>query len=317
MISVSDGVLSTLCQKFGIVRERLTEAAGDNPDSDCASYNFLSDHGRMALKIISREAGEAIDKTVCRLGYAAYLGSNGVKIACPEPDINGGFYETDGENGLLYIAYITKLYPGRNPNNDELTDKRAESWGRITGRLHSVSLAYKGSHDGNAPDYKDEMTSFASMCRDRDIRSAWLRMGELIAGFSAVPNGTAFIINDNHQRNILVNGSEISVADFRYSAVQFLIQDIAAAGQGLMFGEAGGMLEPFTDIDRLRRFYSSFIEGYERENTLDVSWYSHIGEFINYRRLMLYTCLQDWLETQPFIQNAFKRRILDPPKFVL
>ena len=76
----------------------------------------------------------------------------------------------------------------------------------------------------------------------------------------------------------------------------------------------GGMFSEVKDTEQLKRFFDSFINGYETQNYLEAVWYDRIPMFVNYRRMLLFTCMQDWLNTEPDIKNGFIKNILDPQK---
>lgn len=124
-----------------------------------------------------------------------------------------------------------------------------------------------------------------------------------------------FIHNDNHQGNIFVQGKQITLMDFDCVCRQFFMQDIITPVQGIMFDEVGGMMAPFTNVDKLKHFFECFLEGYEAEYHLEDKWYQQIPTFLNYRRMLLFTCMQDWLSTQPELKRAFKAMILELPLF--
>jgi Ser/Thr protein kinase RdoA (MazF antagonist) len=126
-----------------------------------------------------------------------------------------------------------------------------------------------------------------------------------------------FIHNDNHQRNILVLNRNITIIDFDCAGRQFFIQDITTPAQGIMFDITGGMLSPLHDSTRLKRFFDSFVNGYEKENHLADFWYKEITTFINYRRLLLFTCMQDWLNTEPGLKDGIIGNIKNPPQILI
>lgn len=108
-----------------------------------------------------------------------------------------------------------------------------------------------------------------------------------------------------------MNGTDITLIDFDCAADQFFMQDITTPAQGIMFDITGGMISKVNDEDRLKRFFDSFISGYETQNHLDNKWYEKIPMFINYRRMLLFTCMQDWLNTEPELKRGMKKNILD------
>lgn len=77
------------------------------------------------------------------------------------------------------------------------------------------------------------------------------------------------------------------------------------------------MFSPLRDTERLKCFFHSFINGYEKENHLSDFWYKQLNTFVNYRRLLLYTCMQDWLNTEVELKNNLIENIKNPPQILL
>ena len=118
-----------------------------------------------------------------------------------------------------------------------------------------------------------------------------------------------FIHNDNHQMNIITSDKGIAVIDFDCAECHFFANDILLPIQGLLFDVSGGMMNPITDIDVLKRFYYHFLKGYRTENNIDGFWLKNLGIFLEYRRLLLYTVMQDWLSNDKAADEAFLNMI--------
>jgi Ser/Thr protein kinase RdoA (MazF antagonist) len=84
--------------------------------------------------------------------------------------------------------------------------------------------------------------------------------------------------------------------------------DITTPLQGLLF-DIGGMYRPCDDPSVLERFKTSFLNGYEQENHIDSFWLNEFDTFVQYRRILLFTVLQDYLDTNPPLKDAFKAMI--------
>ena len=74
------------------------------------------------------------------------------------------------------------------------------------------------------------------------------------------------------------------------------------------------MFSEVREREQLKRFFDNFINGYEKQNHLDQLRYDRIPLFVNYRRMLLFTCMQDWLNTVPEIKNGFIKSISEPQK---
>ena len=56
-----------------------------------------------------------------------------------------------------------------------------------------------------------------------------------------------------------------------------------------------------------------WLEGYEREHHLSREWLDQLDLFIAYRRVLLFTVMQGWLQSKPDLRSAWKQMILDEP----
>jgi Ser/Thr protein kinase RdoA (MazF antagonist) len=206
---------------------------------------------------------------------------------------------------------------GRNPGSNELTDDLVQEWGKITGKLHRVTKKFSELNINSNFSYKEELAFFKNWCADPIGKSAWSEMESYLDTLPKGQDDYGFIHNDNHQKNILVSDKNITLIDFDCAGRQFFIQDITTPAQGIMFDITGGMSSPLSDAQRLKRFFDGFINGYEKENHLTNFWYNELTTFVNYRRLLLFTCMQDWINTKPEVKSNFIMNIKNPPQILL
>lgn len=318
MEAVTGRAMAEICQKWGIDPGTLAFLGGGRGDSDGIVYAYPSARGKMVLKILALGENDAdrLAALEVRARFARHLGESGIPVACPEPGADGSLYAESVDGGLRYVAVTMAYREGHTPENAELTDGFARAWGRLTGRAHRAAKSFR---EGDVPalNYGRELNGFAELCRDPDAGAAWREMGAFLAALPRTADDYGFIHNDNHQRNILADGDGIALIDFDCAMRQFFLHDVTTPLQGLMFEEAGGMLSPLGDGARLGRFLSSFLEGYERENHLDLFWCERITQFVNYRRLLLFTVMQDWLDTRAELKKGFLQNIRKPPEIWL
>lgn len=105
---------------------------------------------------------------------------------------------------------------------------------------------------------------------------------------------------------------DLTVIDFDCAECYFFANDIFLPIQGLLFDVTGGMMNPITKMDVINRFYKHFMEGYRTENEIDDFWLEQMGVFLEYRRLLLYTVMQDWLSNDKGANDAFLAMIENP-----
>jgi amicoumacin kinase len=154
------------------------------------------------------------------------------------------------------------------------------------------------------------------MCEDAEVRAAWESMRLRLEQLPVSRDSFGFIHNDPHIQNILYDGEKIVLLDFDVATYHWFACDIAIACQAMLFARTGGMERPLSDRQPLLDFIRDFKAGYEEENRLDSFWWEQIDLFIQYRRLLLFTVMQGWLNTTPDIRASWKEMILSEPQLL-
>lgn len=318
MITVTSKALTELCNKLSIKEKELVFIGGGREDSDGILYSYDLGKEKIVIKILAfpEHEQDKLTSFETRVKFANYLGENGINLSYPILNQNGNIYETCYDNKHIYTAYVMNYFSGRTLENDDLTDELVHDWGKIIGKSHKVTKLFQDKVDVSNFSYKDEISFFHNWCKEPTVKSAWKEIENYLYVLPKGRDDYGFIHNDNHQRNVLYVDGNLTLIDFDCSGCQFFIQDITTPVQGLMFDKTGGMISPVYDNDRLKRFFDHFISGYEKENHLDNFWYGEINNFINYRRVLLYTCMQDWIDTNTELKNGFIQNIINPPKIM-
>lgn len=317
MIHITDKAKIELCEKLDIHHQELEFLGGGQEFSDGTVYTYYEQDKKKVLKVLAipeTEQGQ-LHKLKDRIKYANYIGEHGIKLAYPLSTKQGNLYEVSIDNGHTYVAYIMEFHEGKHPESSELTDELVYNWGKLTGKSHAITKAFTKQIDSQLYGYEEEIDFFMDWCKAPEIKEAWQGMKQYLSKLPRGIDDYGFIHNDNHQKNILINQKGITLIDFDCADKQFFMQDITTSAQGIMFDITGGMHSPFTNVDYLKHFLDRFIAGYETENHLEDKWYKELSTFINYRRMLLFTCMQGWLNTQPELKEGFIKTILEPPNF--
>ena len=171
----------------------------------------------------------------------------------------------------------------------------------------------------NALNWKNEIKSFIDMCGDdNELKSYWYAFYNDISELPSGSNYCGMIQNDPHMENILIHDDELYLIDFDVSNYHFFASDIAVAIQSVLFTLSGGMERPVKNKEALLRFVSYMLKGYYKECEMPNDALNTIDLFISYRRLLLFTVMQDWLKTKPDMLNSWKKMVIEkPPVFEL
>jgi Ser/Thr protein kinase RdoA (MazF antagonist) len=319
MIKVPSNVLATLCLAYQTTATDITYLGGGREDSDGIAYTFYLNDKKMVLKILAMDKPAEADLQALeeRLKFINYLGSQGIDIAFPVENCLHELYVTQDYGNYTFVAYSMNFYEGDNPKTDLLTTNLSYNWGKVIGKSHRVTKEYDTWKNFNSKPseygYLDEINFFTNWCKNEYVKTKWIEMGDTLGKLPKNRDSYGFIHNDNHQRNIIVKDSHITLIDFDCSFCQFFLQDIIVPVQGILFDLSGGMFNNIYNKEPIKRYFDEFLNGYESENHLDDFWLTQIDTFLNYRRMLLFTCMQGYLDTNDQLKKGFLNNIKEPP----
>jgi amicoumacin kinase len=328
MIPIPPDVLASLAADFGLTPADLSPLVAPNAGSDGATFSCVLDGQPRVFKVLAPSASDpyALRRLDERLQFAYYLGQHGARIVYPLPrPASQALFSTCPAGENLFIAYSMPLAAGHHPQVSEWTPALLRAWGAMVGATHRLTRAYptwqEVTEDGQQVlGWQQEWHDFYSWCRDPQVKDYWLVMREKLAALPVDRTCFGFIHNDPHMENILVDGDphhmpdvgpeHLTLLDFDVANCHWFITDISIALQSVLFRQSGGMDEPLHDPLAARRFLVHFMEGYQTENQLDRAWLAQLDLFINYRRALLFTVMQDWIETKPELHARWKNMVL-------
>lgn len=315
MKPLKEEIKKDLAAKFGLADAELVYLAGGREDSDGVVFTALRENKKLVLKISQADDEEHV-KSILR--FAHYLGECGIPIGSPIENQSGNIYEVAKDGDTLWIATLMEFIEGIVPDVNELQENESlvYQWGKLTGKMHKAAKEYpvwKNVCEGDERyGFESEIDSFISRSPNAFIKEKWQEMKERLKALPINRDTYGFIHNDNHQMNIIASDNVISVIDFDCAECHFFVNDILLPVQGLLFDVTGGMMTPISKPEVLQEFYRHFMEGYRTEKELDTFWLGQLGVFLEYRRLLLYTVLQDWLSNDREADEAFLNMIKRP-----
>ncbi len=322
MIKVPPPVLSALCAAARLTPEDLTYLGGGRIDSDGISYTYHQDGQAYVLKILAfqQNSPDALLRLEERLKFVHYLGEHGAPIINPLPRQDGSLYAVQPDGEHLFVAYTYQKIEGGSAGRLAWLAPIARPWGMTVGKLHRLAQAYPtwerspvGDTGRSVLGWREEWQGFYDQCPDWEVKKRWQSIGERLEALPVQRDCFGFIHNDPHAGNILVTPSRIFLLDFDVANYHWFINDIAITLQSLLFGQTGGLDRPLASAEPLRQFLDEFMEGYRWENQLDPFWLSQVDLFIAYRRVLGFIVMQEWLNSKPSHQRAWKAMILDEP----
>ena len=326
MIPVPSQVLEQLAAFYGVQADQLRRFGGGREDSDGIVYSYPSGTGRQLLKILAIPEKDQHRGLFCldeRLRFVRFLGEHQAPIVYPLLSPQGNLYESTFMDGHLWVGYSMDIAPGELMDGKTWQPDFYRNWGKTIGMLHRLAKEYPAWENSIDPEtgaayltWREEWQSFVDWCQDEDVKRKWGEIGARLAALPVTQEVYGFIHNDPHIMNLLFDGQKITVLDFDVANHHWFINDIAIACQGLLFSLAGGMERPVHHPQKVRDFLRLFMEGYETENHLPEGWLDQIDLFIAYRRLLLFTVMQGWINSKPDLLKSWKQMILEEPEVV-
>lgn len=320
MIKVTDKALASLCGSYQIKTGDLTFLGGGREDSDGIAYSYRANGNKKVLKILAvkkedRTELKALDE---RLAFVHFLGTHGIDIAYPEENKGHSFYVTYEDEAYIFFAYSMSFCEGECPKTEQLATDLSYRWGKLMGKAHKVIKAYpiwknitvRPSEYG----YTDEISFFEDWCKDETVKGKWREMNDTLSKLPINRDTYGFIHNDNHQHNIITRDNHITLIDFDCASCHFFLTDIVVPAQGIMFDLSGGIAQPVYNKEPLKRYFDYFLNGYETENHLEDYWLKQIDTFINYRRLLLFTVMQGYLNYNTELKDSMINMIKETPE---
>ncbi|SFU48129.1 Ser/Thr protein kinase RdoA involved in Cpx stress response, MazF antagonist [Clostridium sp. DSM 8431] len=324
MVEVSDEILDKLCKPYGISRSQLSFLGGGRKDSDGIVYTYNTKYGERVLKILAVPLNKKENYIAFkeRFEYAKFLVLKGINITYPILNNKGKLYEFFCDKKYTYIAYTMMFVKGKSPIKfEDLTDELIYNWGKIIGKAHNASKKFRIWKNISSFQYEfgfiDEVDNFYNKCKNEIVKGELLEVLKKMSSMPINRDTYGFIHNDNHENNILVNDKKITLIDFEFASCQFFINDIVSIIQRVMFNECGGIYKPITNEKFSTNFLETFIKGYREENYLDEVFIKEIDTFINYRRLIVYVSMENYLDNNLAIKRGFLENIKNPPKILL
>ena len=319
---VPENILTEMAAAFGAARSGLTFLGGGREDGDGIVYAYTQGEHAYALKILAIEQNDlerAMVRIEARLRFANYIGEAGVRCAYPLALPDGTLFIQIPHGKDVFLGYrMHRFYPGSEQNAEHRGN--VTEYGRLIGRMHRLSKTYPfwwnmTDYAPTAlPGWAEELNGFYNWCADPEVKEVWQTLRAELSCLPANRGTHGFIHNDPQVQNILFDAQGIVLLDFDVANCQFFMTDIMIAAQGVLFSRSGGMERPCSDPDALKRFYHDFLDGYEQENHVDTFWLTRLDLFIQYRRALLFTVMQDSLKTKPDARDGWKNMLLTPPQ---
>jgi len=316
-------VVNTFRNVYSQSRSTLIPYQGGEESSDGILYRFQDKDQDRLVKIMSLGSDNPRKDLLhleSRLNFVDFLHQSGVKVIEPLPSLNDNLFETIEDESGTWVAYAMKRIHGKTMSPKVWDPVFIQNWGQLIGKCHRVAQDYsdwKYCVDPISSEkyltWESEWENFHQLCKEPEIKEAWEKIGIELKNLPFERDSFGFIHNDPHIWNILYDGKDLTLIDFDVANHHWFVNDIAIACQHVLMMQSGGLTQPIHHRDRLEDFLKEFRKGYQLENTLQRDWLSHLDLFFAYRRILLYTVMEGWRKSKPYLQKSWKEMIINRP----
>jgi len=326
MIPVPQPVIESLAETFGTKAAHLSNFGGGQEESDGIVYAYPFGDTQRLLKILAIPIEQQRIGLLClneRLKFVRFLGENGANIVFPQFSPQENLYESFTFKKHLWVGYSMELIPGKTKPEKSWDPEFFKNWGQTIGKLHRLAQQYPSWQATVDPEtgsdlltWHEEWESFYNWIQDDEVMFKWLEIKQSLEALPITRETYGFIHNDPHIWNLLVDDKRITVLDFDVANHHWFINDIAIACQNILIFFSGGMNGPVYDHGKLLDFLNLFMEGYSSENRLSSELVDQLDLFIAYRRILLFTVMNNWIQSKPKLHASWKKMILSQPDIV-
>ena len=257
-------------------------------------YECRRDGQRYILKI-THTLRRTPDYIRGELEFVGCLADRGVPTSSAVESRPGELVEAIDATRGQFLAYAFEKSSGRSIGASDWGPELFSDWGRLMGRMHSLSKDFRPSDQRfRRQQWHEEDTLRIERYVPASETALHEKAAALFARLHALPrdrDSYGLTHGDLHHRNILLDGSDIHPYDFDDCEYSWFASDIAIALYYAAGLDSDTVLAPWTDMDRrsfCAHFLNHFMSGYRTENSLDPQWLRQVPDFLRLRALIMY-----------------------------
>lgn len=259
-----------------------------------SSWQKLGDFENLVLRVddtvlrITHEGHRCAGELLAEIDFMLYLAKAGEHVPCPLADTDGQYlYKLETPTDRFFVlAY--KMINGRHVKTTDATPQFIRDWGRLTGRLHKLSLGYVPGTQRRRHWTDEEASQFGVYLNkeDADLAEYGNNYRAQVAALPEISGAFGLIHADIHMGNLLVTADSPAVIDwddscYNYFAYDVMIPLFYAMGH---WQQQSGM----APLDFARNMLDTFMSGYEQEHHLDDFWQQQIPLLAKLREVCVY-----------------------------
>jgi len=287
-MGISPKDLKYLCNQLGISPETIKPL--DSTYSDV--YEFEKEEKKYILKL-KKEKNTNLSWLQSEIEWLEYLSHHGLSVSCPIKYFNDSYFERFVVDEISYLSIIYEKALGISPREKYHDYKYyPESflfeWGRYIGKMHRLSKNFHPSPSFSRPSWINTIDFFDFGNYPPSQEKVCLKFQEQIKIFKGIKqeNNFGLVHNDFLEDNFCLFNHQLTVFDFEDFGFNFFANDIAIP---LFYPTIFNMWQADEQKNYAIYFLTHFLEGYRKENTLDLSTMEMIPLFLKIREMDNYS----------------------------
>lgn len=252
-------------------------------------YLFDKDSKEYILRITHAER-RTVAMIEAEMEWIQYLHNHGVNCSLPMISENNTLAEIVGEDDKQFIVCAFDKCPGVRLSRDNSSNTFYYNYGKLIGRMHSLTKSYKPTKPSRIHWFDDELLlKYESILPNNHelLKERLLENINLIKSMEKHEDNYGLVHFDAHAGNFLIDDEELYIFDFDDSQYAYFSADIAI----ILFYF---YMHCPADIDQtkfINHFFEHFMKGYNSENTIAHQELEKIPVFLKQREFMLYLAI--------------------------
>ena len=271
-------------------------------------FEYIKNNSEYIMRFV-HSSHRTKDQVFAELEFIDYLDKNNARVSTVVHSINDNLLEVIGINEMEYfIICVFEKAPGGRVKKVDLTDEFYIMFGEEVGRLHSLTKSYKPKHKRIEWDEEPflEMTEKTLPKNDKIIEEKYQLLVEKLNNLEKNPDNYGLIHTDLHFGNMFISSGELTFFDWDDSSYKHFISDIAIV---LFYHYAFGDIPQEVIDTESERVLALFLEGYKRQNSIDINFFKNLNDFLMLRTIILYVVIYD--AGEEMIDSVWGKQYLD------
>lgn len=300
----NDEILNEILTRYDIDRTNLDELDG----FESFIYEYRKDGNSYILRIghSNRRPGNLVQ---AEADWINYLVDGGVGASRALPSSLGNLVETvDDAEGENFVATAFEKAPGKPPHEIGWNEERQLAYGRLIGRMHTVTKSYIPTTPGCRREEWDSDVADTTLkflpAEDEDVAARYQAAMTAVNTLPKTKDNYGLIHFDAHSGNFfMTEDNQLTLFDFDDSAYSWYINDVAM----VLFYKVKNLPDKATHT---AEFMPHFLRGYRAEAELPADWLGTLPLFMKLREIDLYAVIKRDFTPAEVAENNWLRTFM-------